>query len=84
MAETELSVAEVKEMDVEAVLAFAVHVLSNAASLLKHANADQQQAFQAALSPKVSPYGREFETAVTCSVFAQLPRPRPQPEQEGD
>jgi site-specific DNA recombinase len=69
----ELEEARIEEIDVEGILAYAEHVLSNAAELWIAATLEQKQRLQLALFPQ----GLRFEdgrigTAVTCLAFMQL------------
>jgi hypothetical protein len=73
LAEMELSEAVLSQLDVEGVLAFAEHVLTNAARLLMELGLDQKQQLQQALFPEGLRFdGEEFGTAVTCLAFKQL------------
>lgn len=74
LAECDLAEETREQLDVEAVLRFAEHVLANAARLWEHATLDQKQRLQAALFPEGLTFdGSGFGTAVTCLAFAQLP-----------
>ena len=74
LAEVELAEATGEELDVEGVLAFAQHVLTNAARLWEQAPLDQRQRLQAVLFPKgLTSDGSGFGTPVTCLAFSELP-----------
>ncbi len=77
LAKIELHEAELEELDVEGVLAFAEHLLTNAARLWMEASLDQKQRLQAVFFPEGLRFdGEEFGTAVTCLAFKQLPSDR--------
>ena len=60
-------------MDVEGVLAFAEHLLTNAARLWMEASLDQKQRLQTVFFPEGLQFdGERFGTAVTCLAFKQL------------
>jgi len=74
LAECDLAEEAREQLDVEAVLGFAEHVLCNAARLWEQASLDQKQRLQASLFPEGLTFdGSGFGTAVTCVAFAQLP-----------
>ena len=74
LAQIELHEAELEELDVEGVLAFADHLLTNAARLWMEASLDQKQRLQNVFFPEGLRFdGQEFGTAVTCLAFKQLP-----------
>jgi len=69
----ELEEARIEEIDVEGILGYAKHVLSNAAELWTDATPEQKQRLQLAIFPQ----GLRFRdgrigTAVTCLAFMQL------------
>ena len=73
LAEMELSDAVLDDLDVEGVLGFAEHVLTNAARLWAELGIDGKQELQQALFPEgVFFDGERFGTAVTCLAFKQL------------
>ena len=73
LAKLELHEAELEEMDVEGVLAFAEHLLTNAARLWMEASLDQKQRLQTVFFPAGLQFdGERFGTAVTCLAFKQL------------
>ena len=70
LAEIELSDAVLDDLDVEEVLGFAEHVLTNAARLWAELGIDGKQELQQALFPQgLSFDGQEFGTAVTSLAF---------------
>ena len=74
LAEIDRNDARVEETDVEGVLAFAQHIMSNAAPLWTYASADDRMALQTALFPNGLVWdGAGFGTATTCLAFNQLP-----------
>jgi site-specific DNA recombinase len=73
LAEMELSAATEKQLDVEGALAFAEHLLTNAARLWMELGLDQKQQLQQVLFPEGLRFdGEKFGTAVTCLAFKQL------------
>src|SRR5712672_2581164 len=69
----ELSAAVENQIDVEGVLAFAEHLLTNAARLWMELALDQKQQLQHVLFPEGLRFDLEkFGTAVTCLTFRQL------------
>ncbi len=81
LAELALHDARIESIDVEGVLGFADHLLTNAARIWLGATLDQRQQFQQAIFPEgLSFDGREFGTAATCLAFKQLPSPRDEKE----
>ena len=73
LAELELHEIRLEELDVEGVLAFAEHLLTNAARLWMEASLDQKQRLQAVFFPEGLRFdGEGFGTAVTCLAFKQL------------
>lgn len=69
----ELEDARLEEIDVEGLLAFAEHVLGNAARLWKETIGHQRQRLQNVLFPEgLRLKEGRFGTAVTCLVFTQL------------
>ena len=66
--------ARIDELDIEATLSFAEHVLHDAARLWINANLEVKQRLQRALFPDgVTFNGKEFGTAATSSIFSLLP-----------
>ncbi len=75
-AEMELRDAELAQCNVELVLSFAEHVLSNAGRLWSEANLDQKQRFQRVLFPQGLPFSNGiFGTAETSLIFNLLQPP---------
>ena len=73
LTKLELHEAELEELDVEGVLAFAEHLLTNAARLWMEASLDQKQRLQTVFFPEGLRFdGEGFGTAVTCLAFKQL------------
>ena len=75
LAEAALHDAKLDELDVEGVVGFAEHVLSNAARLWLESSLDQRQRLQKVLFPKgvtYSPDG-QFGTAETLSDLQASP-----------
>ena len=73
LAEMELSEATENQLDVEGALAFAEHLLTNAARLWTELDLDQKQRLQQVLFPEGLRFdGEKFGTAVTCLAFKQL------------
>ena len=73
LAKIELHEVELEELDVEGVLAFAEHLLTNAARLWMEASLDQKQRLQTVFFPEGLQFdGEEFGTALTCLAFKQL------------
>ncbi len=73
LVQTELHDAELDVLDVEGVLGFAEHLLTNAARLWSEFRLDQKQRFQHVLFPKgLSFDGEAFGTGETCSFFSYL------------
>ncbi len=73
LAELERSQVEVEQIDVEGILTFAEHTLSNATALWNQASVEAKQDIQRALFPKGLDFdGSEFGTVVTCLAFSQL------------
>ena len=61
-------------LDVDGVLAFAEHVLTNGARLWMELGLDQKQRLQQVLFPEGLRFdGEKFGTAVTCLAFKQMP-----------
>ena len=66
--------AKLEGYDVEAVLAFAEHVLLNAARLWAEFSSDQKQRLQKVLFPEGVSFEKGIiQTAVTCLIFKLLP-----------
>lgn len=73
LAEIELSDAVLDQFDVEGVLAFAEHLLTNAARLWMELGLNKKQQLQQVLFPEGLRFdGEKFGTAVTCLAFKQL------------
>ena len=73
LAEMELSAASEKELDIEGALAFAEHLLTNAARLWMELASARKQQLQQILFPEGLRFdGEKFGTAVTCLAFKQL------------
>ena len=73
IAELERNRAQIEEVDVEGVLAFAEHVTGNSASLWTNASAPEKRALQSALFPEGLRWNRDgFGTPVTCRAFSYL------------
>jgi hypothetical protein len=73
----ELEDARLEEVDVEGLLGFAEHVLSNAARLWLEATGDQRPRLQRILFPEgLRLKDGRFGTAVTCLAFTHLAEPR--------
>ena len=73
LAELELNDARLEELDVEAVLAFAEHLLGNAARIWVEASPTQKLGFQRVLFPTGITFdGEKVGTATTCLAFNYL------------
>ncbi len=73
LAEIELNDAVLSHLDIDGVLAFAEHVMTNAARLWMELDLDQKQQLQQVLFPEGLRFdGEKFGTAVTCLAFKQL------------
>jgi hypothetical protein len=73
LAEIELNDAVLNQLDIEGVLAFAEHLLTNAARFWIELALEQKQQLQQVLFPEgISFDGEKFGTAVTCLAFKQL------------
>ena len=74
LARSELHDAQLDELDIEGVLAFAEHVIMDAGRLWLEGTLDQRQRFQQALFPKGIPYDQAsgFGTAETSLFFTWL------------
>jgi hypothetical protein len=73
LAEIELNDAVLSQLDIEGVLAFAEHVMTNAARLWMELALGQKQQLQKALFPNGLHFdGERFGTAVTCLAFKKL------------
>jgi hypothetical protein len=73
LAQIELSATVLEEIDIEGVLGFAEHLLSNAARLWTEATSEQNRRLQAVFFPKKLRFANgELGTAVTCMAFSQL------------
>jgi len=74
LAEMELGAATEAQLDVEGLLAFAEHLLTNASALWIDLDLNQKQQFQQVLFPEGLQFdGAGFRTAVICLAFKQLP-----------
>ena len=74
LAKIESHEAELEELDVEGVLDFAEHLLTNAGRLWIEASLDQKQRLQTVFFPEGLRFdGEDFGTAATCLAFKQLP-----------
>ena len=73
LAELSLSDARTEQFDIEAVLAFAEHVMANTANLWMAASAADRRSLQAILFPEGLAWGgRGFGTVVPCRAFSYL------------
>ena len=73
LTEIDRNDARLNETDVEGVLAFAGHVMNNAAALWTNASADDRKALQSTLFPNGLAWdGAGFGTVTTCLAFSQL------------
>jgi hypothetical protein len=73
VAQLQLGEARIEETDVEGVLAFAEHVIGNAAALWTSASATEKRMLQNTLFPDGLAWSAAgFETAVTCRAFSYL------------
>jgi hypothetical protein len=73
LAEIELNDAVLSQLDIDGVLAFAEHVMTNAARLWMELGLGQRQQLQKALFPNGLHFdGEKFGTAVTCLAFKKL------------
>ena len=73
LAEIELNDRAIGQLDVEGVLAFAEHVMTNADRLWMELGLDQRQQLQQVLFPEGLRFdGKRFGTAATCLPFKQL------------
>ena len=78
LAEVELHEAKIEEFDVEGIVAFAEHLLTNAARLWLEASLDQKQRLQQMFFPEGLQFdGEAFGTAVTCLAFKDFKALRP-------
>ncbi len=69
----ETGASPLDELDVEGILGFAEHVVTNAAHLWTEASLDQKQRLQQVLFPEGLVFdGERFGTAVTCLAFSDL------------
>ena len=74
LAEMELADATIEELDLDGLLGFAEHLVSNAARMWQEASLEHKQKLQAALFPEGLAFdGESFRTAVTCLAFQQIP-----------
>ena len=73
LAEIELSDAVAGHLDVEGILGFAEHLLTDVSRLWVEAPLDQKQRLQQVLFPEGLKFdGKEFGTVATCLAFKQL------------
>jgi hypothetical protein len=73
LAELELNDATLDRLDVDGVLAFAEHLLTNAARLWIELGLEEKQRLQRLLFPEGLRYdGERFGTAVTCLAFRKF------------
>jgi len=73
LLEMELADARIDQFDVEGILAFATHILTNAAHLWMELDLNPKQQLQQALFPQGLAFdGEKFGTVVTCSAFKRL------------
>ena len=73
LAEMELSGAVISQLDVEGILGFAEHVLTDAARLWADVALNEKQLLQQAVFPEGLRFdGERFGTAITCLAFKQL------------
>jgi hypothetical protein len=73
VTQLELHDARLEELDVEAVLEFARHLVLNAGQMWIQASLDQRQRLQGVLFPEGLTYADgAIGTAVTCPVFSYL------------
>ena len=73
LADLELHDMRLEELDIEGVLGFAEHLLTNAARLWMEASLDQRQRLQQVFFPEGLQFdGEGFGTAATCLAFKQL------------
>ncbi len=78
LAEIELQEAKLDALDVEGILGFAEHLLTNAARVWVEASLDQRQRLQRVFFPEGLQFdGEAFGTAVTCLAFRDLEELRP-------
>jgi hypothetical protein len=73
LAEIELSEMVIEQLDIDSVLAFAEHVVTNAARLWMELDLVQKRRLQQILFPEELRFdGEKFGTAVTCLPFKKL------------
>ena len=78
LADIELHDAKLDELDVEGILGFADHLLTNAARIWTEASLDQRQRLQQVFFPEGLQFdGEAFGTAVTCLAFSDFEALRP-------
>jgi hypothetical protein len=76
LAEMELTHVVTTQLDVEGVLGFAEHVLTDAARLWRDVAPEEKLQLQQAIFPEGLRFdGEQFGTAVTCLAFKQLGQP---------
>jgi hypothetical protein len=73
LAEMELNDAVLDQLDIDGVLAFGEHVVTNSARLWTELDLAQRQRLQSVLFPEGLRFdGKRFGTAVTCLAFKKL------------
>ena len=73
LAEMERNAAQLEQLDIDGVLAFASHVLSNSAALWNAAGPDERASLQSALLPRGVEWTTDgFGTVVTSAAFSYL------------
>ena len=78
LAELDVRDARLDELDVEGILGFADHLLTNAARIWTEASLDQRQRLQQVFFPEGLRFdGEAFGTAVTCLAFSDFEALRP-------
>ena len=78
LAELDVRDARLDELDVEGILSFADHLLTNAARIWAEASLDQRQRLQQVFFPDGLRFdGEAFGTAVTCLAFRDFEELRP-------
>ena len=77
IAELELHDACIDETEIEGLLAFAEHLITNIGRVWLEASLAQRQQIQRTIFPEGLPFdGERFGTAATCLVFSTLERSR--------
>jgi site-specific DNA recombinase len=73
LLEIQLNETRLEELDLEALLAFAEHVLTDAARMWSEVSVEQRPRLQAVFFPQGLDFdGERFGTAVTCLAFKEL------------